>query len=125
MFYSKETGGFYSLEIHGVDMPADAVEVSKKEYAKLMQGQASGKRITADANGFPILAGPAAPTVDDLALAARGARIPLLAEADVAILRREDAGADTSEWRKYRQDLRDITIQATFPTNIIWPTRPE
>ena len=25
----------------------------------------------------------------------------------------------------YRQDLRDITDQAGFPTDITWPTKPE
>lgn len=29
------------------------------------------------------------------------------------------------KWVSYRQELRDITLQSTFPLNIIWPTKPE
>lgn len=30
-----------------------------------------------------------------------------------------------TEWKTYRQALRDITDQEEFPYNITWPTRPE
>ena len=30
----------------------------------------------------------------------------------------------TSAQARYRQDLRDITAQAGFPTNVNWPTKP-
>jgi hypothetical protein len=29
------------------------------------------------------------------------------------------------EWSMYRQELRDITSQSTFPDSVIWPTKPE
>lgn len=28
-------------------------------------------------------------------------------------------------WVAYRQELRDITKQAGFPDEVIWPTRPD
>ena len=28
-------------------------------------------------------------------------------------------------WQTYRQALRDITDQPQYPTNILWPTKPE
>jgi len=28
-------------------------------------------------------------------------------------------------WLTYRQELRDITKQAGFPDDVIWPTRPD
>lgn len=62
MFYSQSTGGFYTPEIHGADIPADAVEISEQQHADLMEGQAQGKQITADANGAPILTDPPPPT---------------------------------------------------------------
>ena len=31
----------------------------------------------------------------------------------------------TDEWKVYRQALRDITAQATFPTEVTWPDKPE
>jgi len=30
-----------------------------------------------------------------------------------------------AEWYSYRQQLRDITKQAGFPTEVTWPTEPE
>lgn len=36
-----------------------------------------------------------------------------------------DAPVDRTAWATYRQELRDITAQAGFPTEVIWPTKPE
>lgn len=30
-----------------------------------------------------------------------------------------------SEWRQYRADLLNLSDQASFPHNVIWPTKPE
>ena len=30
----------------------------------------------------------------------------------------------SDEWRTHRQALRDVTAQAGFPNNIIWPSQP-
>ena len=51
-------------------------------------------------------------------------REPLLQEADVAIFKLEDAGATTTAWRTYRQNLRDITAQSDV-FNVVWPTKPD
>jgi hypothetical protein len=51
MFYSKSTGGFYSREIHGDNIPADAVEITTEEHAALLEGQSQGKLIAADGDG--------------------------------------------------------------------------
>ncbi len=52
----------------------------------------------------------------------RTKRNGLLAETDVwALSDRTMTAAQT----QYRQDLRDITDQAGFPTDITWPTKPE
>lgn len=55
MFFSKSTGGFYDAEIHGNNIPPDAVEITAESHAALLEGQSSGKRIVADSNGFPTL----------------------------------------------------------------------
>ena len=55
MFYSKSTGGFYTPEIHGDNIPADAVEITVEEHQTLLEGQSQGKRIVADENGYPVL----------------------------------------------------------------------
>lgn len=55
MFYSATTGGFYDREIHGDNIPADAVEISAEEHAALLKGQSNGKIIAGDENGYPVL----------------------------------------------------------------------
>lgn len=70
MFYSKLTGGFYSSEVHGDNIPDDAVEITAEEHAALLGGQSSGKRIVADSNGRPILVDPPAPSLAEVKTAA-------------------------------------------------------
>lgn len=36
-----------------------------------------------------------------------------------------DAPVDKTTWAKYRQELRDITSQPTFPYLVSWPSKPE
>lgn len=55
MKYSAQTGGFYAEEIHGEQIPMDAVDVPSDEYAALMDGQRLGKRIAANSDGRPEL----------------------------------------------------------------------
>ncbi len=55
MFYSKSTGGFYATEIHGKNIPDDAVEITIEEHAALLDGQRQGKLIAADGDGRPVL----------------------------------------------------------------------
>lgn len=62
MFYSKQTNGFYVHEIHGDNIPADAVAITYEYHTALLQGQSRGKCITADENGHPVLQDPPAPT---------------------------------------------------------------
>lgn len=66
MYYAKSTGGFYDPAIHGAAIPADAVEISTEEHFALLEGQSQGKRIVADANGYPVLADQPAPTADEI-----------------------------------------------------------
>lgn len=46
----------------------------------------------------------------------------LLTESDWTQL--PDAPVDSQSWAEYRQKLRDITIQAKFPNEIVWPEHP-
>lgn len=66
MFYSKSTGGFYVREIHGDNIPGDAVEITEAEHAALLEGQAQGKRIVDDENGRPILQDPPPPNPEQI-----------------------------------------------------------
>ena len=46
----------------------------------------------------------------------------LLKETDWMVL--PDSSYDTQTLRTYRQSLRDITSQETFPNEVVWPTLP-
>lgn len=63
MFYSPSTRGFYDRSIHGDNIPEDVVEITDEMHEFLIAGQSSGKRISSDDSGFPILvdAPPAPP----------------------------------------------------------------
>jgi hypothetical protein len=36
-----------------------------------------------------------------------------------------DAPVDQVAWAAYRQELRDVTSQETFPTEVAWPVAPQ
>ena len=65
MFYSAQTGGFYTREIHGDDIPGDVVEITNAQHAELMAGQSVGKMIALDGNGRPVLKDRPEPTKDE------------------------------------------------------------
>lgn len=57
MFFSPSTNGFYAIEVHGNNIPKDAVDDSKWNitYEELLAGQSDGMRIESDSNGLPVL----------------------------------------------------------------------
>lgn len=63
------------------------------------------------------------PTYDELAAKVRRSRNIRLKESDWAML--PDAPVDHNVWAVYRQALRDITDQPTFPYTVTWPSVPE
>lgn len=64
------------------------------------------------------------PTVSDIANQARDVRNQLLALSDYTQLADVPATLDKVAWQNYRQELRDVTSQVGFPTNIVWPISP-
>lgn len=58
IYYSHSTGGFYDGNIHGGNIPTDAVAITADEHQALLDGQSAGKIIVADDQGRPILADP-------------------------------------------------------------------
>lgn len=61
--------------------------------------------------------------LDAYAARVRKRRDAMLAETDWTQV--SDAPVDQEAWATYRQELRDITTQDGFPTDITWPTKPE
>lgn len=58
MFFSKTTGGFYDAAIHGINIPDDAVVITADDHSTLLAAQATGKRIEANAAGYPVAVDP-------------------------------------------------------------------
>ena len=56
------------------------------------------------------------------ATSVRAERTKKLAETDWTQL--TDAPVNSAAWGTYRQALRDVTAQETFPWDITWPTKP-
>lgn len=53
IFYSSSANGFYSMEIHGSEMPKDCIKIPTQYYNQLLIDQENGKTITSK-NGYPI-----------------------------------------------------------------------
>lgn len=99
MFYSKSTNGFYATEIHGENIPIDAVEISADEHAELLTGQSIGKLIAADESGRPILVDQPAQTYDELLAAAKAARAAAYREeADPLFFKLQREKTTQEEW---------------------------
>ena len=98
--------GSITALVDGVEMsiPADA---GNRHYAALLE------------QGIEI-----APYVEPPITAeqVRAERDALLAACDWTQV--ADAPVDQAAWAVYRQALRDVTTQAGFPTNIVWPVKP-
>ena len=60
--------------------------------------------------------------LEDPAVLARINRNALLSKSDWTQV--ADAPVDQAAWATYRQALRDITDQAGFPNEVVWPTKP-
>ena len=60
---------------------------------------------------------------DEEVYAARQERNTLLAASDWTQV--ADAPVDQAAWAAYRQELRDVTSQETFPSEVTWPVPPQ
>lgn len=66
---------------------------------------------------------PFVPTDEQMSASVRGERNYRLLETDWMML--SDSSSPSQAWLDYRQALRDITSQSGFPSNVVWPTKPE
>ena len=63
------------------------------------------------------------PDLDTLAASARAQRNGRLTASDWTQV--ADAPVDKAAWATYRQALRDITTQESFPESVVWPSEPK
>ncbi|HCU6890879.1 TPA: tail fiber assembly protein [Escherichia coli] len=126
MFYSTEVGFTVGRVNNG------QVEITEEYWSELVIGQAGGKVITADENGYPTLVDAAPKTLTELIAEAEQQKQTLRKTADAEIAWRQDAvdaGIATdeetfalSEWKKYRVLL--MRVDTSKAPNIVWPTTP-
>ena len=58
LYYSKSTSGFYSDDLHGENIPDDAVEITGEKHQELLADIALGKRIDIGSDGQPFASFP-------------------------------------------------------------------
>jgi hypothetical protein len=137
-YFSASTNGFYSSENQALfeeagTWPVDAVAVTDEKYTELFDGQTSGKVITADKKGKPVLTDPPLPTTGELLTNAENQREALMAKANAAVTPLQDAVdigevterelASLTAWKKYRVALNRLDL-STAP-EITWPEVPD
>ncbi len=106
-------------------MPNDVIEITDELYGQLLDGQANGKRIIADANGIPMLADQPFPTNEQLISKERVWRDRQIAATDyLAMPDYPLTDAQRSEMHVYRQALRDWPAAGGFPTQENRPQPP-
>lgn len=145
IYFNPETGGFHHEKVDGprqipapqspaeirakkrpvmianpdCRVPATAVEISHAEFGRLMEAQASGKRIVVR-NGMPA-AIEHEPDAEERRAARRRLRDQRLAASDWTQLPDSPLNASQRKaWADYRKALRDLDINGTE-----WPSEPE
>ncbi|WJV52955.1 tail fiber assembly protein [Prodigiosinella aquatilis] len=137
-YYSKSTGGFYAIAIHGNAMPSDVVEINVDYYQQLLNEQSNGNVIQFnDAAEQPIAVQPPGLSTAELAAAAvktaenellsrratANARITELTYAVDLELATDEEKTALLAWKKYVVLLS--RINTTTAPDIDWPTVPE
>ena len=96
IYFSAELTGFmYESDRekfdNGIGWPADAVEISARWYAHLMEGQTTGKLISANEYGQPVLTDLPLPTAEELMAGAENQKSALMQVANERIAPLQDA----------------------------------
>lgn len=125
LYYSALAGGFFDDDLHPM-LPGDARPITRETWAALMEAQAEGKRIIADAAGDPIAADPAPRTAEQEMLYLRSRRDRLLRLSDRTQVPDFPISADDrAAWAVYRAQLRDLPEScAADPWGAVWPVAP-
>jgi len=127
-FYSPQTGGFYSPDIHHKDsIPADAFELTDEQWQELLNQQSQGMEIRPGTHGGPVAVMP------DPARGLLSRRDQALRETDWLVARHRDevelevpttlSGEDYRRLQKWRADLRNLPAHPDFP-HLTLPPNP-
>ena len=107
MFYSNTTKGFYTTDIHGENIPSDAVEITNEYHSELINQQGFDKFIDGDENGYPILKDVPAPSAEQLLNSMRLSRqLAYQEEADPLFFKYQRGEATIDEWKHKIQEIK-------------------
>lgn len=126
IFYSKTTGGFYleddrSLYEEAGSWPEDAIEVPADRFAAIQEQRSHGE-IVPDEGGLPVVV-MRGQSDEDTAAMVRAERDALIGATDWTQLG-DVPDVTRQRYVEYRQALRDVPQQPTFPRGIAWPVSP-
>jgi hypothetical protein len=113
----QATGG----TVYQYSMPDGVEQIDGKWYTKHILGPVFTD--TEESSAVEQEAAYKANKDAEQAKSVRDDRTKKLAECDWTQV--ADAPVDRAVWATYRQALRDVTAQGTFPWDIVWPTQPE
>ena len=104
--------GWYDKEIH-LEIPTPNIEVTDEVWQEALNINANSYE-----NGKFIVKDFRTPEEIEQEVQAqfRAERNKLLVEADIEINKLVDLGLDSTEWRVYRQELRDSTLTWVLPS---------
>ncbi|WP_051363938.1 hypothetical protein [Oleidesulfovibrio alaskensis] len=121
MKYSPSTNGFYTPELHGTNIPADAVEITDAEHKALLAAQARGQIIRPGENGCPVAVTPAAPPAPTRAelYTAKQAEIRDGAESMLTALAAEYAPLERQTWDQQAAEAEALQADADAPAPLV------
>lgn len=129
LYYADSVKGFFDSEINDV-LPDDALVITEKVYATLLNGQTDGK-VLGLKKGKPALVDAPAQSAEELQERAEVTKANLLTLAKESIAPLQDAadlGVATEEesarltaWKTFRVSVNRVDTAAT---DIIWPEVP-
>jgi hypothetical protein len=121
ILYSKSTNGFYDPEINTI-IPEDVIEIAAEVHSALISGQATGKIISPNEMGFPVLVDAPVATNEQLIAAIDTKVAALLAATDWVIDRADEfPSGNTTNYVEYRNALHNISTQPGYPSEVVWP----
>lgn len=110
--------GFYRSDIHGNNIPSAALEITQDVWQECIDNQGTRCFIDGVLHNYKRIIPDA-----DLAVSIRARRDALLASTDYLLMTDYPILSDAlTAVKAYRQELRDITTQETFPQSVVWPT---
>jgi Phage tail assembly chaperone protein len=122
IYFSKKENGFFRDDIHN-NMPEDIVQITAYRHKELMDGQSAGMDISSDDSGNPVLKKRPEPSLKDKWLRVKMEVARLLYDTDYVMLI-DVPCSNIDEFKKYRDELRNISSTFSSPENIIYPEKP-